>query len=75
MAHHLVRPALAAAVLCAFAVTARASNALPEPSANAGKTGIYQCTTTHKGYNYYVCAPASYSPERPAGLYIFLILS
>ncbi len=42
-----------------------------EPSENAGKTGKYQCKTSHAGYNYYVYVPKSYSDTNPAGLHIF----
>lgn len=42
-----------------------------KPSANAGKRGTYQVKTTRAGYNYFVCVPASYSEENPAGIHLF----
>ena len=42
-----------------------------EPSANKGKSGSYHCKTSHKGYNYWLYIPNSYSDDNPAGLHIF----
>jgi hypothetical protein len=42
-----------------------------KPSANAGKKGTYPVKTSRPGYNYFVCVPASYSEENPAGLHLF----
>src|SRR5258706_2689622 len=43
----------------------------PKPSENAGRKGTYQAKTSRGGYNYYVCVPAAYSDENPAGLHLF----
>jgi len=47
----------------------------PQPekpaAGNKGRTGSYQCTTSHAGYNYYVCVPKGYSDESPAGLHLY----
>ncbi len=48
-----------------------AAPAAPKPSANKGKTGKYQCHTSHPGYDYWVNVPASYSDDNPAGLHVF----
>ena len=41
-----------------------------EPSANAGKRGVYQCKTSNPTYNYFVYVPRSYSDTNPAGLHL-----
>ena len=43
----------------------------PKPSENAGKKGTYPVKTSRPGYNYFVCVPAAYSEENPAGLHLF----
>ena len=43
----------------------------PQPSANKGKAGQYQCHTSHAGYDYWVAVPASYSDSNPAGIHVF----
>jgi len=43
----------------------------PAPSANKGKTGTYECKTSHTGCNYYVFVPQSYSEDNPAGIHIY----
>ncbi|MEI6970835.1 MAG: hypothetical protein WCL44_04895 [bacterium] len=42
-----------------------------KPSANKGRSGVYQCKTDTPAYNYWVYVPASYSEDKPAGLHIF----
>ena len=42
-----------------------------QPSANKGKRGSYQCHTSIAGCDYWVCVPASYSDDKPAGIHVF----
>ena len=73
----LAAVALSLAAGSAAAATAAAPPAVPAPSggpapsANKGKTGTYDCKTSHSGYNYYVFVPKSYSEDNPAGIHIY----
>ena len=66
-------PLLFASALFAAAMAPpqAAAPAPPQPSANKGKTGTYECKTSHAGYNYYVYVPKSYSDDNPAGLHLY----
>ena len=58
-------------LLSAELAPATAGAGTAKPSANKGKTGKYQCHTSHPGYDYWVNVPASYSDDNPAGLRVF----
>ncbi len=47
------------------------SAALPAPSANRGRKGVYHATTSRPGCNYYVCVMGDFTPDAPAGVHVF----
>jgi hypothetical protein len=69
-----MRPAVL--LLLTLIAAGAAEKGAPEPwavtvSANAGRAGSYQATTRYGTYNYWVCVPASYSADNPAGVHLF----
>ncbi len=68
------RPLLSAAIVVLALAHLHAADTswdLPDPSPNRGQTGTYKASTSHKGYNYYVCVAGKFSAERPAGIHVF----
>lgn len=64
------------ALLLLATATFAADKGTPEPwavtvSENAGRAGTYQAATRYGTYNYYVCVPASYSADNPAGVHLY----
>lgn len=70
-------PRLLSCCLCllllgALSATEHGAPAAPvPPSANHGRLGNYQASTSIAAYNYYVCVPKSYDENHPAGLHLF----